>query len=343
MKKSSMYQEILDQYEVAKAALENRWDEAVKINDILKNANQIIFMGTGASLNACYGVKAASIKYLKKIPAIVEMADAQAILPAITDKTVCFLVSQSGESKETVEGIDIMCGTKALTIAVTNEKESYLASKSDITLELKAGKEISSATKTCTASILIMCMAVCCHDELAVSQLKELPGLIEKALSELPGKVSEIAEMLRNEKAFYIGALGALYPAARQGALLIKEKDFILSEGLSISELRHGTVEAVYENMPVFIVAANEDNHKAQEHARYFANHVKAKTFLITNKKDALQYGNIACIKIENSENDCFTGICPTIFFQFLSENIAEINGYDVDGFRYLSKVIETY
>ena len=343
MKKSSMYQEILDQPGIARAAVEKRWAEADKINNILREADQIIFLGTGASLNACYGAKAAVIKYLNKIPAIVEMAEAQDIVPAITDKTVCFLVSQSGASKETVDGIDYICGTKAITIAVTNEKESYLAGKSDITLVLEAGKEISSATKTCTASILLMLMAICCHDGNAVGQLKEIPGLMEKAINALSGKVPEVAEGLLAEKAFYIGALGALYPAARQGALLIKEKDFILTEGLSISELRHGTVEAVYENMPVFIAAVNDDVKKAAEHAKYFADHVKANAFLITSEKTEREQENITYIYIENSKNDCFAGICTTIFFQLLSEKIADLNGYDVDGFRYLSKVIEHY
>lgn len=100
MKKSSMYNEIMDQYDVTKGLTEGRWDEALKINDLLHDCDDIIFLGTGASLNACYSVKNAAIKYLNKIPYIIEMAEISNILPTLTKKTVCFLVSQSNRAAQ---------------------------------------------------------------------------------------------------------------------------------------------------------------------------------------------------------------------------------------------------
>lgn len=343
MNKSSMYNEIMDQYDVVENLINERWKETLEINKLLHEADEIIFLGTGASLNACYAVRETAIKYIGKIPHIIEMAEAKNILQTVTHKTLCFLVSQSGKSKETIDGIKLMKDSSAIKIAVTNDENSYLALNCNRKLILNTGKEISSATKTFTASIILMQMALCAHDDRAVADMKKLPGLIKTALETLPKSVSTVAKLLKDEKAFYIGALGSLYPTARQGALLIKEKDFILTEGLSISELRHGTVEAVYENMPIFILGFNELVDESISHAKYFANHVKANTYLITDRNLCDKDTMYKTIYIYNSENSTFCDICPTIFFQLLAENIAELKGYDIDGFKYLNKVVENY
>lgn len=343
MNNSSMYNEIMDQYELVQKICAQRWDEARKINLILKKADNIILMGTGASLNACHGAAEAITKYIKKIPHVLEMAQAQDILPTLTAKTVCFLVSQSGSSKETIDVARKVGDSPALSIAVTNNAQSYLAKNSDRMLLLNSGKEISSATKTQTAQALIMCMAAAAGDEDAKKELNKLPELIGKALKDLPEIAEETAEKLKDEKAFYIGALGRMYPTARQAALLIKEKDFILTEGLSISELRHGTVEAVYEGMPVFLIAVNEYVGEAQKHAEYFDDVVGAKVYLIVDDIADIKSSRYEVIKIENLRENAFCNFCPTIFFQMLAEKIARLNGYDIDGFRYLSKVVGKY
>ena len=343
MKNSSMYNEIMDQYELAVKICSERWNEAQEINLLLKNADNIILMGTGASLNACHFAGEAITKYIKKVPHILEMAQAEDILPALTDKTVCFLVSQSGASKETIDVARKVGDSPALTIAVTNNAESYLAKNSDRILLLNSGKEISSATKTQTAQALMLCMAAAAGDEKAKDEMEKLPELIGKALEKLPDAAEETAAGLKDEKAFYIGALGRMYPAARQAALLIKEKDFILTEGLSISELRHGTVEAVYEGMPIFLIAVNEHVQEAVKHAEYFDSVVKAKVFLVVDNNTDIDSGRYKTIKIENSGENAFCNICVTIFFQLLAEKIARLNGYDIDGFRYLSKVVGRY
>ena len=343
MKNSSMYNEIMDQYELVKKICTKRWDEAREINLILKKADNIILMGTGASLNACHGAAEAITKYIKKMPHVLEMAQAEDILLTLTDKTVCFLVSQSGSSKETIDVARKVGDSPALTIAVTNNEDSYLAQNSDRVLLLNSGKEISSATKTQTAQALVMCMAAAAGDEDAKNELMKLPELIGKALKDLPEIAEEIAAKLKDERAFYIGALGRMYPTARQAALLIKEKDFILTEGLSISELRHGTVEAVYEGMPIFLIAANEYVVEAQKHAEYFDGVVGAKVFLVVDDTADTQSSRYEIIKIENLRVNAFCNFCPTIFFQLLAEKIARLNGYDIDGFRYLSKVVDKY
>ncbi len=280
---------------------------------------------------------------IKKIPHILEMAQAEDIIPTLTDKTVCFLVSQSGSSKETIDVARKVADSPTLSIAVTNNAQSYLAQNSDRILLLDSGKEISSATKTQTAQALVMCMAAAAGDEDATKELMKLPEFIGYALKDLPDIAEETAEKLKDEKAFYIGALGRMYPTARQAALLIKEKDFVLTEGLSISELRHGTVEAVYEGMPIFLIAVNDYVEEAQKHAEYFVNVVGAKVYLIVDDTADIKSSRYEVITIQNLRVNAFCNFCPTVFFQLLAEKIARLNGYDIDGFRYLSKVVDKY
>ncbi|MGI9405626.1 MAG: glutamine--fructose-6-phosphate transaminase (isomerizing), partial [Hyphomicrobiaceae bacterium] len=190
--------------------------------------------------------------------------------PPMEDGGLTILVSQSGETADTLATLRYARGTGQQIASIVNVRESTIARESDVVLPILAGPEIGVASTkafTCQLSVLAA---------LAISAGKQR-GLIDEArerelvegLAEVPRHISS---MLRHEERYeaiahdlskardvlYLGR-GIHFPLAMEGALKLKEISYIHAEGYAAGELKHGPIALIDENVPVIVVAPEDE------------------------------------------------------------------------------------
>ncbi len=344
--RSKMLEEIWGQVEVTKNILARDNAAIEHFSRRIFRSGNVVLLGTGASLNACLAAKYAFMRYSHIIPWVIEASMISAAVKSIPPGTPAVIISQSGNSLETRYALDACNANGVAVTGITNNPESYLAEHAENTILFQAGEEISSATKTYSASILILYLAACINNQAAMTDLTKIPGTLKSCLEKSTQQIEKLAEQLKNCRSIYIGGMGLYENTARQGGLLIKEKDFIHAEGLSISELRHGTIESIDKTTPVIIICHETQYGKAHEHGRYLRKTTGAHVYILVNGENLRDFTNCSdegIVRIPNTGNETLGHLCAAVPLQLLSEEIAFQMGYDIDGFRYIRKVIDTY
>jgi len=179
------------------------------------------------------------------------------------------VVSQSGETADTLASLRHAKACGQHTIAVVNVETSTMAREASVTAQTLAGPEIGVAsTKAFTCQLAVLaCLAVAfgrARDVLSdakeaelVQELMAVPGLIAEALKD-EGRVEKLSHSLsKYSDILYLGR-GTSYPLALEGALKLKELSYIHAEGYAAGELKHGPIALIDENMPVIILAPTD-------------------------------------------------------------------------------------
>ncbi len=190
--------------------------------------------------------------------------------PVVEPGTLLVMVSQSGETADTLAALEAMKGREGLdTLAICNVPESSLMRAASISLLTRAGPEIGVAsTKAFTTqlvALMLLTLALgrrrglgAAREQAIVRQLESLPRRVEQALEGLEGPIQLLAEhFVDKHHALFLGR-GALYPIAMEGALKLKEISYIHAEAYPAGELKHGPLALVDEQMPVVTVAPND-------------------------------------------------------------------------------------
>ncbi|WP_124726450.1 glutamine--fructose-6-phosphate transaminase (isomerizing) [Staphylospora marina] len=189
--------------------------------------------------------------------------------PIITDKTLVVVISQSGETADTLAALREAKKHGARVVAITNVVGSSVAREADDVIITWAGPEIAVAsTKAYTSQLIAIYLLGLYFAKIRgtrpVEELKE----IVKHLTELPGKAEEVlqteqivAEFARSianhEHLFFLGR-GLDYAVALEGSLKLKEISYIHSEAYAAGELKHGTLALIEENIPVIALATQQ-------------------------------------------------------------------------------------
>lgn len=343
MPKTRMWQEIQDQADVSKTILAHYMESAPALSEKMKGRT-LILTGTGASLNACRAARYAFIRYAGLIPQVLDAYEMLYVLDKLPKDALVILVSQSGSSHETQVIAQALKEHLIEFWGITNNPDSLLAQKASQVLPLNSGEEVSSATKTYSATIQILYMLAASQTPGVLEKLAGLPQDIIRTLESAAPAVERLVERLHQSQVAYIAGLGMLGSTAIQGALMMKEKTFICTEGLPISELRHGTVEALKPGLPVLLAATTLPMvAEALKHAAFLSD-TGAEIHLVADTAvDPAIIPAEKVIPIVNTMEEEFSHITAAIPFQLLAEGIARMNGYDVDGFRYLKKVVDQY
>ncbi|OAS13340.1 glutamine--fructose-6-phosphate transaminase (isomerizing) [Paenibacillus oryzisoli] len=190
--------------------------------------------------------------------------------PIVTDRTLVIVVSQSGETADTLAALQESRRQGAKVLAITNVPTSSVARDADYVIATKAGPEIAVAsTKAYTAQLLAFylfgiylaqerqTLSAELHAEL-IKGLKSLPVQVEKLL-ENANQVKLYAESIKDaESLFFIGR-GLDYAVALEGSLKLKEISYIHSEAYAAGELKHGTLALIEKDTPVIALATQMD------------------------------------------------------------------------------------
>lgn len=353
MEHTAMWQEVHDQPEVAEKILNSYFPKAEYFHELLKKKKRLILTGMGASLYASKMAKYLFYKYGGLFPQVVQADELEYLLPSVDQDTLMIFISQSGGSYETKVVTRELKERGIEFWGITNNPDSDLGRNASEVMLLHCDKEVSSATKTNMASFLILAIIAAGYVPELREEFLELPDKISGALQwcddqarENGGKVlEELAKSLIPELQLYELGMGVHGTTAIEGALMMKEKTFIHTAGSSISDFRHGTVEVIEDGLPVILLSSGEKNLKmAENHAVYLKN-TGADVTLITDVpvSAALEEGEIPVLYLPQVKEEALSPCIFLVPLQLLAERVAVYKGLDVDGFRYLSKVVSEY
>jgi glucosamine--fructose-6-phosphate aminotransferase (isomerizing) len=179
------------------------------------------------------------------------------------------LISQSGETADTLASVRAVKAKGQKIVAVVNEATSTIARESDIVAPTLAGPEIGVAsTKAFTCQLAVLaCLALAfgrvrntiddATEAKLVSELMAIPGLIAQALKCESAVEALAREIAKVRDVLYLGR-GTSYPLALEGALKLKEISYIHAEGYAAGELKHGPIALIDQDMPVIVIAPND-------------------------------------------------------------------------------------
>lgn len=334
-----LLQEICRQPQVMRTLIE-KYPEGLE--GCIDPDKDLFLFGTGASLSACLEAKYAFLKYTGINAMVIPACEIMYYRQVLSTESQVFVVSQSGESYETRIICDQLMEIGISFYAITNNPESYLGKSANECYALMAGSELGTATKTQTASLLLLLLAACSDNAKALNQILKIPKQMEQTICKVQTYVQSLSEFLGNNKVLYITGLDAHAPTALQAGLILKEKVCLHAEGISLTEFRHGPVEALEKDTPIIIISDREKLKIAIKHADFLSNVCGAKVALVTNLPDTkLQgYPNYPFVW-EGDEQ--LSHISATVPFQLLAYFMADQRGYSIDGFRFIGKILDSY
>src|SRR5450631_3089336 len=320
---------------------------------VFKNVKAVHIAACGTSFHA--GLAASYfIEQICRIPARVEIASEYRYRePVITPDTLFVTLSQSGETADTLAALRNAKQARYLsTLSICNVAESSMVRESELVLLTRAGPEIGVAsTKAFTTQLTALAMLTIAlaknghgagvdalRERNLVSQLLQLPGLVEKTLK-LDADIQALAEVFADKRhALFLGR-GPLHAIAMEGALKLKEISYIHAEGYAAAELKHGPLALVDEDMPVVAVAPNNE---LLEKLKSNLHEVRArggKLYVFADPKAGMESEDgITVIKMPVHARALPAAIVVAVPLQLLPYLVAVLKGTDVDQPRNLAK-----
>ncbi len=232
------------------------------VSDLIKHARNVYITGSGTSYNAALIAKFLFSKYAKiKIDPLIS-SEAQFSPDMFEEKSILIAISQSGESADVLEAVDIAKKTGSKIISIVNMMTSSLVHQSSISMGLNCGPEIGvAATKSFTSQLVVLYKIIdkICEGciELDLTKVSEA---IKKILSN-DSKIKDVAKRLKNVSDIYVLGRGIHYPIASEGSLKLKELTYIHAEGLPGGELKHGPLALMDSNSYVLIINPNDSTY----------------------------------------------------------------------------------
>lgn len=348
-----MLKEINEQPEVTRNTLNSIIDETTgffrKINldkEFLSKINRIYMVGCGTAYHAGMTGKMA-IETIARIPVETDVAsEFRYRNPLVDENTLIIVISQSGETADTLEAVRRWKGTAAAIIGITNVIGSSISRECDRVFYTRAGAEISVAsTKAYVAqltSLYLLAIEMAYSKEVInkeeakeyIKELNSLPQKIEEILKDTEG-IRSVAKQLKDEQSIIFLGREYDYPVALEGSLKVKEITYINCTGYAAGELKHGPIALVEKGTKIVSVSGSlRIEEKTHSNLREVTTR-GAEVYSISSK----EYTEFENIKIPNTI-DIFTPILTVIPLQLLAYYIAIEKGLNVDMPRNLAKSV---
>merc|ERR1719322_1347383 len=350
---SFMQKEIFEQAESVVNTMRGRVDNAnhsVVLGGIkdyvpeIRRCRRIILIGCGTSYNATVATRQI-MEELTELPVIIERAsDFLDRRPPIYREDICFFVSQTGETGDTLNALRYCHSARARIVGVTNTVGSSLSKESDCGIHINAGPEIGVAsTKAYTSqfiSLVLFALVISDDSYKKVERRREIiEGLhmlqenIQKVL-EQNSKIEAIAsEYFSCTNSLLIMGRGYNYATCLEGALKLKELVNMHSEAILAGELKNGPLGLVAGGTPILTVVSKDATYQKCTNALKQIISRSSRSFLICDENDKeLQnlVGEEFTITVPQTV-DCLQGILSVIPLQLLAYHIAKNRGLSVD------------
>jgi len=254
--------EISEQPETILRAGEKTQSAIEQTSDFIKHAKTVYITGSGTSYNAALVAKYLMSKYAKiKIEAIIS-SELSTLPDSIEPNSIFIAVSQSGESADVLEAVNIAKKSNAKILSIANHKNSALVHESSLYLGMNCGPEIGvAATKSFTSQLAIIYKITdkLCDGCLGLD-FKQISNSISNILSN-HSKIQAIAKELKDVTDIYVLGRGIHHPIATEAALKLKEIPYIHAEGIPGGELKHGPLALMDSNVYVIIINPNDSTY----------------------------------------------------------------------------------
>jgi len=320
--------------------------------EVFKHTAAVQIVACGTSYHS--GVVAKYyIEEIARLPCWVEIASEYRYRNPVVPKDTLFVtISQSGETADTLAALRMAKQAGYLsTLSICNVPESSLVRESELVMLTRAGPEIGVAsTKAFTTQLTALSMLVVAlakfngtdpeRERGLVQRLIEIPGMIEKTLH-LDPVIKQLATRFADKHhALFLGR-GATYPVALEGALKLKEISYIHAEAYAAGELKHGPLALVDADMPVIVVAPNND---LLEKLKSNMQEVRARggeLFVFADPDAGIESSEgVTVIHMPKHVSHFQAAAVYTVPLQLLSYHCAILRGTDVDQPRNLAKSV---
>jgi len=326
--------------------------EDLRITDSqVKKIQRLHLVACGTAWHACL-VGKFMLEEIAGIPAEVDYgSEFRYRSPMMDSRSLLLMVSQSGETADTLAAVEIARQKKAKVLSICNVVDSSIPRKSDGVLYTHAGPEISVAsTKAFTTQLTALYLLAVAlgrrrgtvnraQGKNYLADLLHLPHWIEEALK-TESELEALARELLNVSDFLYLGRGINYPIALEGALKLKEISYIHAEGYPAGEMKHGPIALIDDKMPVVVLMPRD---------RYFEKTLGnlkevesrgGKVIIVTDEEklpaDIPSYG---LLKVPKGSH-FLTPIVMSVPLQLLAYYIAVLRGTDVDQPRNLAKSV---
>ncbi|HEX2227189.1 MAG TPA: glutamine--fructose-6-phosphate transaminase (isomerizing), partial [Candidatus Binatia bacterium] len=326
--------------------------EDLKLTDSdLQNLKRLHLVACGTAWHACL-VGKFMLEEIAGIPAEVDYgSEFRYRSPMMDSNSMLLMVSQSGETADTLAAVEIARQRHAKILSICNVVDSSIPRKSDGVLYTHAGPEISVAsTKAFTTQLTALYLlavdlgrrrGTLTGDQAKqyLADLLHLPNWLDEALRSESEVEALARELIHASDFLYLGR-GINYPIALEGALKLKEISYIHAEGYPAGEMKHGPIALIDEKMPVVVLMPGD---------RYFQKTLGnlkevesrgGKVIIITDEeKLPADIPSARCLKVPKASH-FLTPIVMTVPLQLLAYYIAVLRGTDVDQPRNLAKSV---
>ncbi len=320
-------------------------------DEVFKNITGITVVACGTAMHAGLVGKYA-IESKLRIPVNVEIASEFRYKdPIIDEKTLTIVLSQSGETIDTLEALKLAKRKGSKVLSIVNVKGSTIARESDYVLYTHAGPEIAVAsTKAYTVQISAMYLLLCkiglvkgimAEDEAKafISNLEGAGEIIQQTL-DMGNNIEKIANHIKNSPdLFYIGR-GIDYTMSLEASLKLKEISYIHAEAYAAGELKHGTIALISENVPVIAIATEKD-----VYGKVISNVKEVKSrgayVILVSTDDQIDDKSICDRQIRIPETEKYFSVFATaVVLQLIAYYTSDAKGLDVDKPRNLAKSV---
>src|SRR3954449_5716301 len=316
----------------------------------LQNLDQIVITACGTSWHSAL-IGEMMIEEHARIRCEVEYAsEFRYRNPIVTDRTLCVVISQSGETADTLAAMREAKRRGAKTLGLVNQVGSTIAREDDGGIYLHAGPEIGVAsTKAFTSQVVALALLTLklarlrtmsvVQGRVITQALEHLPDQIQSILDRA-SEIEKIADRFKDATNFLYLGRGYNFPVALEGALKLKEISYIHAEGYPAAEMKHGPIALIDSEMPVVFIAPHD---AVFEKIVSNIQEVKArggKVICITSQEETVLDGLIDHeIRVPQTV-DMLYPILTVVPLQLLAYYIAVKRGLNVDQPRNLAKSV---
>ena len=332
-----MLKEIMEEPIVLEKTLKPFIDDFFKIPD-LSDYEEIHIVACGSAMYAGM-VGKTLLEENSNIRVMCEVASEYRYKKVLYDrKTIVIVISQSGETADTIAAMRKAKENGVETLAIVNVKGSTIARESDKQIYIEAGPEIAVATtKAYILQVAVMALLACrvANESKIVDDLKKLPRLLREVIDRRDIYLKIAKDIYKRDDIFFIGRK-IDYAISLEGSLKLKEISYIHSEAYQAGELKHGTISLIDKGTPVFAIITDEDimdktiSNVCEVKAR------GAKVIVVSNVSNDVGDYLILVPKVSSFLQSILVVPC----LQLISYEVAKLKGCDIDKPKNLAKSV---